>query len=233
MTSNAQAGTRILGSLRSADGKGVVRIEDRFDTPKERHMVTQPRFSRRLAMLLIAGTLALSAAADPAAASAQPNSLPRHQVHCVLADGHLFLGSAGAVHPRRTVTCSVHFYQLIPHADGVIVALNGARHHSSYSVIIKHLAVPPTGRTAIPWLNHPAPAKLHCALVRGHLYLGSAGAGSPRRTVTCSVRFYQLIPHADGVIVALKGARHHSSYSVEIKHLLVPPTGRTLIRWIA
>jgi uncharacterized protein YndB with AHSA1/START domain len=31
MTSNARAG-RILGSLRSADGKGVVRIEDRFDT---------------------------------------------------------------------------------------------------------------------------------------------------------------------------------------------------------
>ena len=32
MTSNAPAGSRILGSLRSADGKGVVRIEDRFDT---------------------------------------------------------------------------------------------------------------------------------------------------------------------------------------------------------
>jgi uncharacterized protein YndB with AHSA1/START domain len=32
MTGNAHAGTRILGSLRSADGKGVVRMEDRFDT---------------------------------------------------------------------------------------------------------------------------------------------------------------------------------------------------------
>ena len=32
MTSSAQAGKRILGSLRSADGKGVVRIEDRYDT---------------------------------------------------------------------------------------------------------------------------------------------------------------------------------------------------------
>jgi uncharacterized protein YndB with AHSA1/START domain len=31
MTSNARPGTRILGSLRSADGKGVVRLEDRFD----------------------------------------------------------------------------------------------------------------------------------------------------------------------------------------------------------
>jgi uncharacterized protein YndB with AHSA1/START domain len=32
MTSNAGPGGRILGSLRSADGKGVVRVEDRFDT---------------------------------------------------------------------------------------------------------------------------------------------------------------------------------------------------------
>ena len=32
MTSNARAGSRILGTLRAADGAGVVRIEDRFDT---------------------------------------------------------------------------------------------------------------------------------------------------------------------------------------------------------
>jgi uncharacterized protein YndB with AHSA1/START domain len=32
MTSNERAGTRILGSLRSADGKGVVRMQDRFGT---------------------------------------------------------------------------------------------------------------------------------------------------------------------------------------------------------
>ena len=32
MTSNARAGDRILGSLRSAEGKGIVRIEDRVDT---------------------------------------------------------------------------------------------------------------------------------------------------------------------------------------------------------
>jgi len=32
MTGNARPGTRILGSLRSADGRGVVRIEDRYDT---------------------------------------------------------------------------------------------------------------------------------------------------------------------------------------------------------
>ena len=32
MTSNARGSSRILGSLRSADGKGIVRMEDRFDT---------------------------------------------------------------------------------------------------------------------------------------------------------------------------------------------------------
>src|SRR5580658_10799458 len=32
MTGNARGGNRILGSLRSADGKGVVRMEDRFNT---------------------------------------------------------------------------------------------------------------------------------------------------------------------------------------------------------
>jgi uncharacterized protein YndB with AHSA1/START domain len=32
MTGNARPGTRILGRLRSADGTGVVRIEDRYDT---------------------------------------------------------------------------------------------------------------------------------------------------------------------------------------------------------
>ena len=32
MTSNTRGGDRILGSLRSADDKGVVRMEDRYDT---------------------------------------------------------------------------------------------------------------------------------------------------------------------------------------------------------
>jgi uncharacterized protein YndB with AHSA1/START domain len=32
MTSNAAAGDRIVGTLRTADGKGVVRLEDRFAT---------------------------------------------------------------------------------------------------------------------------------------------------------------------------------------------------------
>jgi uncharacterized protein YndB with AHSA1/START domain len=32
MTSNAREGRRTLGSLRSADGKGIVRMEERYDT---------------------------------------------------------------------------------------------------------------------------------------------------------------------------------------------------------
>jgi uncharacterized protein YndB with AHSA1/START domain len=32
MTSNARGSNRIVGSLRSADGKGIVRLEDRYDT---------------------------------------------------------------------------------------------------------------------------------------------------------------------------------------------------------
>ena len=32
MTNDARAGERILGSLGSAEGKGIVRMEDRFDT---------------------------------------------------------------------------------------------------------------------------------------------------------------------------------------------------------
>ena len=32
MTTDPRARTRILGSLRSADGKGVVRMEDHYDT---------------------------------------------------------------------------------------------------------------------------------------------------------------------------------------------------------
>src|ERR671937_640039 len=48
MTSNAPGGTRILGSLRSADGKGIVRMEDRFDTDIDDLWSALPEY-RRLA----------------------------------------------------------------------------------------------------------------------------------------------------------------------------------------
>src|SRR5258708_15729495 len=84
---------------------------------------------RRLLMVLAAASLMLITATGPATARAvQPNSVPAHRVHCVLAGGHLYLGSAGAAQHRRTVTCTIRFYQLIPHADGVIVTLHAASH---------------------------------------------------------------------------------------------------------
>ncbi len=45
MTSDPPAGPRILGSLRSADGKGVVRMQDRFDTGIDDlwSAITEPR----------------------------------------------------------------------------------------------------------------------------------------------------------------------------------------------
>jgi uncharacterized protein YndB with AHSA1/START domain len=45
MTSNARPGSHILGSLRSADGAGVVRIEDRYDTDADDlwSAITDPR----------------------------------------------------------------------------------------------------------------------------------------------------------------------------------------------
>ena len=45
MTSNARTGDRILGNLRSAEGKGIVRMEDRFDAQVDDvwSAVTDPR----------------------------------------------------------------------------------------------------------------------------------------------------------------------------------------------
>jgi hypothetical protein len=38
MTSNARGSGGILGSLRSADGKGIVRMQDRFDAGIQVHV---------------------------------------------------------------------------------------------------------------------------------------------------------------------------------------------------
>ena len=45
MTSNTRPGTRVLGSLRAADGKGAARAEDRFDTDIDDlwSAITEPR----------------------------------------------------------------------------------------------------------------------------------------------------------------------------------------------
>ena len=48
MTNDEPADTRLLGTLRSADGKGVVRMEDRFDTDVDDvwSAITEPPVSR-------------------------------------------------------------------------------------------------------------------------------------------------------------------------------------------
>jgi hypothetical protein len=62
MTSNARGGGRILGSLRSADGKGIVRMEDRFDTDIDDlwSALTDPRPSRPLDAAHSTGSLSLA-----------------------------------------------------------------------------------------------------------------------------------------------------------------------------
>ena len=54
MTSSARAGTRILGSLRSTDGKGIVHIEDHYDNDIDDvwSALTDPR---RLARWIVVG----------------------------------------------------------------------------------------------------------------------------------------------------------------------------------
>lgn len=165
------------------------------------------------------------------AATAQASSTAPHRVDCVLAGGRLYLGSPGAVTNPKFVTCAVRFYQVRPRSDGVIVALQYARHTSTYS-ILKFRLIPIFGRFPIRWLHHPGPAKLGCALSGGQLYLGSTGPSHPRKKVTCSVSLYQLAPAADGVIAVLTEAHHTSTYSVVLRQLPHHPAGYLAIPWI-
>ena len=119
-----------------------------------------------------------------------------------------------------------------PRSDGVIVVLRQARHLSVYSLLKSHFTVPPFGRSRLRWRSHPGPVKIACALAGGRLHLGSTG---PRRRTkeTCSMRFYQLSPVADGVVAILRTAHHSSRYSVVERTLPHPAIGTTRIRWIS
>jgi hypothetical protein len=55
----------------------------------------------------------------PAAAS----SVPAHRMACILISGTLYLGDPGSGPNPRNVTCSVHFAQVHPRSDGVVVVL--------------------------------------------------------------------------------------------------------------
>jgi uncharacterized protein YndB with AHSA1/START domain len=85
MTSNEPAGTRVLGSLRSADGKGIVRMQDSYDTDIDDlwSALTDPR---RLARWLgeVEGDLRLGS-----------------EFHARFADGYEGTGRVEACEPSR------------------------------------------------------------------------------------------------------------------------------------
>ena len=69
------------------------------------------------------------------AATASVSSAAAHQVHCVLIGGRLYLGSPGAGTNPEPVICAIHFDQVRPRSDGVIVVLQHARQTSTYSIL--------------------------------------------------------------------------------------------------
>jgi hypothetical protein len=109
--------------------------------------------------------------------------------------------------------------------------LRQAHHRSTYSILTPDFGVRPSGRALLRWRHHPAPAKITCALAGRRLHLGSTGPARPRKKATCSGRFYQMSPAADGVITVLRTAHHTTAYSVVLRKLPHHPTGSTPIRW--
>jgi hypothetical protein len=172
---------------------------------------TSHRFGVRCAALLVAaaGMVAGVLPLTPAAA-AQSGRAVRHQVRC-----------------------GIHFDQLRPRSDGVIVILRSGKHSSRYSIRKLPASLQGADRDLIPWRHHPGPAKLGCALAAGRLYLGSAGPSHPRRKVSCTVRIYQLSPDADGVVVVLTSGKHRTQDQVVLRRLPHHPTAYLPIRWTA
>ncbi len=185
----------------------------------------------RITQLAAAGVTLVFALWLPSAAAAQSHGTAKHRLDCVLVSGRLYLGSPGAGSNPKFVTCGIHFDQVKPHSDGVIVVLQSGRHRSTYSILELHLP-PPSSRYSIRWLHHRKPAIIGCALAGGKLYLGAMGPARHRK-VTCSVRFYQLVPAADGVTVVLGEGHHHSTYSVVLRQLPRHAAGYATIPWVS
>lgn len=111
--------------------------------------------------------------------------------------------------------------------------LQNAGRSSTFSILRPHLSLRPFGRDLIPWRNHLEPVQISCALTYGRLYLGSTGPAQPRQRVTCTVRFYQLSPDADGVVAVLTEGQHKTHYSVVLRHLPHRPSAYLVLRWTA
>lgn len=137
----------------------------------------------------------------------------------MLIDGRLYLGSPGAGPNPRFVVCGVQFEQVIPRSDGVIVVFTYRHRRSSYSILNTALPVPLDGRQLLGWRHRRGPATVWCSRVGRRLYLGDDGPARHRVRVTCSVRFYQLSPDADGVQVVLRSGRYRSAYSIVLRRL--------------
>jgi hypothetical protein len=190
------------------------------------------RFVRGSAVLLAGVTLLAATGLQAASAAATPGPAPVHRLNCVRVSGHLYLGDPGATTNPAFVVCSIHVRQVHPRSDGVIVVLRQGRHLSVYSLLKAHFTPPPFGRTRLRWRSHPGPVKIACALAGGRLHLGSTGP-RPRTKETCTMRFYQLSPAADGVVAILRTAHHSSRYSVAGETLPHPAIGTTRIRWLS
>jgi hypothetical protein len=189
------------------------------------------RFGKCAVLLTGVMLLAMPQMLAASAAAAQGSPAPVHRLGCVLISGRLYLGDPGASSHPRFVICNIHFSQVHPRSDGVILVLRQAHHRSTYSILTPHFGVRPFGRALLRWRRHPAPVKITCALAGRRLYLGSTGPARPRKKATCSVRFYQMSPAADGVITVLRTAHHTTAYSIVLRKLPHHPTGSTPIRW--
>jgi hypothetical protein len=165
------------------------------------------RLLRKLAVLLACALLLVGPALPAASAAASPGTpAPAHQMGCVLISGRLYVGDPGAGPNPQFVICDLQFRQVHPRSDGVILVLRQARHRTAYSIHKVPAGLHPAGRRPLPWRHHPGPVKIVCALADGHLYLGSTGPAHPRRKATCTLRFFQLTPAADGVTIVLRTA---------------------------
>ncbi len=174
--------------------------------------------------------LALVLVASPVLAG-MGTSTASHAVTCLLVDGRqLVLGNAGAAGPNvRAVTCSVAFDQVRPRRDGVVLVLRAASHQIVFSLVADDFR--PAATSPIVWLHRTSLPTVPCTLAAGRLYLGATGPPSGRTPSTCAVRFEQLSPYADGVVVVLANAGHQTKYTVAMHQFSQRPSGYTRIPW--
>ena len=190
------------------------------------------RSGRPSAAMLTSVAAAAACALPLAPVSAAASQVLAHRMNCILISGTLYLGDPGSGPDPRNVICSIHFAQVHPRSDGIVVVLRQGNITSSFSLRRQPPQLPVFGRQPLPWLHHPGPARVGCALAGGQLHLGSTGPAAPRTKRVCTVRFVQLEPAADGVLAVLSTADHVTRYTVVKIRLPHRPTGRTTLPWV-